>query len=145
MTEFRGERGATGIAGLRAHLGLATTRELLDELRTRFEIHAAGGLDYRTVDGEAISEQYPMTKPQQDELETAIRWLFEHDGWTIEKEDDRVVAVMSSVVVDITRLCRTIRNWGNQPSSEEALGELPQISTEQGLAKRTGRPAPDQS
>src|SRR6266403_1952269 len=36
-------------------LGLATTRELLDELRARFEMHAAGGLEYRTVDGEAIA------------------------------------------------------------------------------------------
>jgi hypothetical protein len=39
------------------HLGLATTRELLDELRARFEIHATGGLDYRTVDGEALSKK----------------------------------------------------------------------------------------
>mgnify|MGYP001611261311 CR=1 len=39
------------------HLGLATTRELLDELRARFEIHAAGGLDYRTVDGEEIAKR----------------------------------------------------------------------------------------
>lgn len=39
----------------RPHLGLATTRDLLAELSTRFEIHAAGGLDYRTVDGEEIA------------------------------------------------------------------------------------------
>jgi hypothetical protein len=39
------------------HLGLATTRELFDELRARFEVHAAGGLDYRTVDGEEISKR----------------------------------------------------------------------------------------
>ncbi|SRR5258705_4090290 len=37
------------------HLGLATTRELLDELRARIEMHALGGLDYRTVDGEKIT------------------------------------------------------------------------------------------
>lgn len=38
------------------NLGLATTRELLDELRARIEIHALGGLDYRTVDGEKFAE-----------------------------------------------------------------------------------------
>lgn len=38
------------------HLGLATTRELLDELRARIEMHALGGLDYRTVDGEKLAE-----------------------------------------------------------------------------------------
>jgi hypothetical protein len=37
------------------HLGLATTRELLDELRARIEMHALGGLDYRTVDGEKVA------------------------------------------------------------------------------------------
>jgi hypothetical protein len=37
------------------HLGLATTRELLDELRARIEMHALGGLDYRTVDGEKFA------------------------------------------------------------------------------------------
>lgn len=31
------------------HLGLATTGEILDELRVRIEIHATGGLEYRTV------------------------------------------------------------------------------------------------
>jgi hypothetical protein len=36
------------------HLGLATTRELLDEIRARIEMHATGGLDYRTVDGESF-------------------------------------------------------------------------------------------
>ena len=41
------------------HLGLATTRELLDEIRARFEVHTAGGLDYRTVDGEAIAKRIP--------------------------------------------------------------------------------------
>lgn len=39
------------------YLGLATTRELLDELRARFEMHALGGLDYRTVDGERFAEE----------------------------------------------------------------------------------------
>jgi hypothetical protein len=34
-----------------AHLGLATTRELLDELTARIEV-GHGGLDYRTVDGD---------------------------------------------------------------------------------------------
>jgi hypothetical protein len=34
-----------------AHLGLATTRELLDELTARIEA-GHGGLDYRTVDGD---------------------------------------------------------------------------------------------
>ena len=34
-----------------ALLGLATTRELLDEITARIEI-TRGGLDYRTVDGE---------------------------------------------------------------------------------------------
>ena len=43
------------------HLGLATTREILDELRARFEIHAAGGLDYRTVDGETLAKRPPAT------------------------------------------------------------------------------------
>jgi hypothetical protein len=38
------------------HLGLATTRELLDELRARIELHALGGLDYRTVDGEKFAK-----------------------------------------------------------------------------------------
>lgn len=33
------------------NLGLATTRQLLDELRARIEVHCQGGLDYRTVDG----------------------------------------------------------------------------------------------
>lgn len=33
------------------NLGLATTRELLNEIRARIDIHAFGGLDYRTVDG----------------------------------------------------------------------------------------------
>ncbi len=49
------------------HLGFATTRELLDELRARFEIHAAGGLDYRTVNGEAIAAQGPVTLDQAQE------------------------------------------------------------------------------
>jgi len=49
------------------HLGLATTRELLDELRARFEIHAAGGLDYRTVDGEAIATRFPATAGSRKE------------------------------------------------------------------------------
>lgn len=40
----------------RPWLGLATTRELLDELRARIEVHALGGLDYRTVDGEEIAD-----------------------------------------------------------------------------------------
>lgn len=44
----------------RPHLGLATTRELLDELRARFEIHTAGGLEYRTVDGEEIAARVRM-------------------------------------------------------------------------------------
>ena len=39
------------------HLGLATTRELLDELSARVEMHALGGLDYRTVDGETFSQE----------------------------------------------------------------------------------------
>lgn len=52
------------------NLGLATTRELLDELRSRFEVHAAGGLDYRTVDGEAIATKpteagVAVTRPQE--------------------------------------------------------------------------------
>jgi hypothetical protein len=38
----------------RPHLGLATTGELLDEIRARIEMHATGGLDYRTVDGESF-------------------------------------------------------------------------------------------
>ncbi len=37
------------------NLGLATTKELLDELRARIEMHATGGLDYRTVDGESFA------------------------------------------------------------------------------------------
>lgn len=37
---------------IRPHLGLATTRELLDELAARFELHVDGGLEYRTVGGE---------------------------------------------------------------------------------------------
>lgn len=45
----------------RPHLGLATTRELLDELRARIEIHATGGLDYRTVDGEKFAKEMPST------------------------------------------------------------------------------------
>lgn len=36
----------------RPHLGLATTRELLAELSCRFEVHADGGLDYKTFDPE---------------------------------------------------------------------------------------------
>jgi hypothetical protein len=39
------------------HLGLATTGELLDELRARIEVHALGGLDYRTVDGEKFARE----------------------------------------------------------------------------------------
>jgi hypothetical protein len=39
------------------HLGLATTGELLDELRARIEVHALGGLDYRTVDGEKSARE----------------------------------------------------------------------------------------
>ena len=39
------------------NLGLATTRQLLDELRARIEMHALGGLDYRTVDGEEIADR----------------------------------------------------------------------------------------
>ena len=39
------------------HLGLATTRQLLDELRARIEMHALGGLDYRTVDGEKFADE----------------------------------------------------------------------------------------
>jgi hypothetical protein len=51
----------------RPHLGLATTRELLDELSARFEFHTAGGLDYRTVDGEEISKQHlPSTENRND-------------------------------------------------------------------------------
>jgi hypothetical protein len=45
------------------NLGLATTRELLDELRARFEIHAAGGLDYRTVDDERIAKRGRIIAP----------------------------------------------------------------------------------
>ena len=37
------------------NLGLATTGRLLEEIRTRIEVHSPGWLDYRTVDGE---EQY---------------------------------------------------------------------------------------
>lgn len=45
------ETPAPGIQCTEAHLGLATTRSLLDELRARIETDVAGkGLDYRTVD-----------------------------------------------------------------------------------------------
>ncbi len=37
------------------NLGLATTGEILDELRARIEMHALGGLYYRTVDGEMFA------------------------------------------------------------------------------------------
>lgn len=37
--------------GDRAYLGLATTRELLNELSARIEVHGPG-LDYRTVEGD---------------------------------------------------------------------------------------------
>jgi hypothetical protein len=36
----------------KANLGLATTRELLDELKTRIDVH--WDLNYRTVDGDKI-------------------------------------------------------------------------------------------
>ncbi len=32
-----------------ANLGLATTGELIDEIKARIEIHSDGGLDYKTV------------------------------------------------------------------------------------------------
>lgn len=38
-------------------LGFATTGQLLDELSARIEIHATGGLAYRTVDGEDFDTQ----------------------------------------------------------------------------------------
>ena len=41
-----------------AHLGLATTRQLLDELRTRIEVDyfvGGGGLDYTTMSGRPAS------------------------------------------------------------------------------------------
>lgn len=34
------------------NLGHATTHQLFEELKARFEIHCDGGLDYRTVDGD---------------------------------------------------------------------------------------------
>ena len=34
-------------------LGYATTGQLLEELSARIEMHATGGLNYRTVDGES--------------------------------------------------------------------------------------------
>ncbi len=48
------------------NLGLATTRELLDELRVRIEMHALGGLDYRTVDGETFANTEPHTATNSD-------------------------------------------------------------------------------
>lgn len=45
-----------------AFLGLATTRELIDEISARIEIHATGGLDYRTVGGEQFADNIPTTK-----------------------------------------------------------------------------------
>ena len=44
----------------RPHLGLATTGELLDELRARIEMHALGGLAYRTVDGESFASKVAL-------------------------------------------------------------------------------------
>lgn len=41
-------------------LGNATTKELLDEISTRIEIHGPG-LSYKTVGGEEIASRWPGT------------------------------------------------------------------------------------
>lgn len=55
----------------RPHLGLATTRELLDELRARIEIHALGGLDYRTVDGKKFAKEVDAVENSESSGEAA--------------------------------------------------------------------------
>lgn len=51
-------------------LGLATTRELLDELRARIEVDyfaGGGGLDYTTINGRpaaSLSESSPVVQPE---------------------------------------------------------------------------------
>jgi hypothetical protein len=56
----------------KANLGLATTRELLDELRARIEVDyyaGGGGLDYTTVGGRPGIERNIMPETDNEEVE----------------------------------------------------------------------------
>lgn len=69
------------------NLGLATNRELLDELQARILIHFPGGLDYRTYDGEEIVKKantiaYEVINPDREDQGESVL------GFTKGKENE---------------------------------------------------------